>query len=138
LDAVGAKRALVLAKQTALGIFHDVEEIIGVEIFTHNAHRQPADKFRLEAVLDEILCRDVLEQFVVHHLNWLGSKPYLCLPDPTRHLLLQLFERAADDKENMAGVDCLAFCFAAPLEFEIGRAHVCTPVTWPSRMPSSA
>src|SRR5690625_629287 len=24
------------------------------------------------------------------------------------------------------------------LEREIGRAHVCTPVTWPSRMPSSA
>src|SRR5690625_92462 len=26
----------------------------------------------------------------------------------------------------------------AVLEGQIGRAHVCTPVTWPSRLPSSA
>src|SRR5690625_5789168 len=29
-------------------------------------------------------------------------------------------------------------CMAGQYACQIGRAHVCTPVTWPSRMPSSA
>src|SRR5207302_10006593 len=76
LDPISAKRALVLPEQTALGIFHDVEKIIGVEILTNHTHRQPPDEFRLEPVLNKILSGYVLEELIVHHLNRLGPKSY--------------------------------------------------------------
>src|SRR4029453_11986582 len=40
LDSVGAKRTLVLPEQTALGILHDVEQIIRVEVLTDDASGQ--------------------------------------------------------------------------------------------------
>src|SRR6266550_8490982 len=101
-------------------MFHYFEEIVGVEIFTNHSHRQPADELRLESVLDEIVSRHVLEQFVVHHLNWLRAESDLPVPDTARHLFLQFPKCAADNEQDMAGVDRLAFCFAAPLEFECG------------------
>jgi len=118
LDPISAKRALVLPEQTALGTLHDVKKIIGVEVLTNDAHRQASDKFRLKPVLDEILRRHVLEELIVHHLNRFGPKSYLSLPDAPRHLLLQLFKRAAYDEQDVAGIDRFAFCFATPLKLE--------------------
>ena len=99
-------------------MLHDVEQIIGVEVLTNHAHRQPADKLRLEPVLDEILRRHMLKELVVHHLNRFGLKSYLSLPNAPRHLFLQLFECAAHHEENVPGIDRLALGFAAPLKLE--------------------
>src|SRR5919198_1007909 len=74
LDAVSAEGTLVLPKQTPLGILHNVEKVIRIQVFTDHAHRQSADEFRLEAVFDKILRRYMLEQFVVHHLNRFCAK----------------------------------------------------------------
>jgi hypothetical protein len=118
LDPVGAKRTLVLPKQTALGILHDVEKIIRVEFLTDYAHGQSPNEFRLEAVLDEVLCRDVLEQFVVHHLKRLRAEADLTVTDTPRYLFFQLLKRAAYHEENVAGIDRIAFGFAASLKLE--------------------
>src|SRR5205814_1321781 len=83
-NSISAKRALILPEQTPLGMLHDVEQIIGVEVLTNHAHRQPADKLRLEPVLDEILRRHMLKELVVHHLNRFGLKSYLSLPNCAR------------------------------------------------------
>ena len=98
LDSISTKCALVLPEQTALGIFHNVEKIFRIELLTNHAHRQATDELRLETVLDEIVRRDVLEQFVVHHLNWLRAKPDLAVSHTSRHLFFQLFKRAAHHK----------------------------------------
>src|SRR4029450_13559333 len=66
LYSVGAKRTLVLPEQTALGILHDVEQILRVEILTDDAYGQTPDEFRLETILDEVLRGHVLEQLVIH------------------------------------------------------------------------
>src|SRR6266513_2395966 len=118
LDSVRAKRTLVLPEQTALGILHDVEKVIRVEFFANYTHRQAPNEFRLEPVLDEILRRDVLEQLVVHHLNWLRAEPDLAMTNAPGHLLFQFFECAAYHKKNVAGIDRIASGFAASLEFE--------------------
>src|SRR6266700_2850132 len=118
LDPISAKRSLVLPEQTALGILHDVEKIVCVEVLTNHSHRQPADEFRLEPVLNKILSGYVLEELIVHHLNRLGPKSYLCLPNASRHLFFQLLKRTAHHEENVPRVDRLAFCLAAPLKFE--------------------
>src|SRR5207249_10774563 len=81
LNAVGAKCALVLPKQTSLGIFHDLEEIIRVEVLADHAHGQTSDEFRLESVLDKILSSNVLKQLVVHHLHRRSAKSDLALSD---------------------------------------------------------
>ena len=101
LDPVSAKGALVLAEDAALGKLHDFVEIVRGQFFADDAHRQAADEFRLEPVFDEILRRDVLEQFVVHHLHRLGTEPDLALREAPRDLLLQALERAAHDKKNV-------------------------------------
>ena len=107
-----------MPEQTALGILHDVEKIIGIEILTNHSYGQSTDEFRLEAVLHKVLRRHVLEQFVVHHLNWLRAESDLTVPDAPCHLFLQLFKRATHHEQNVPSVDRLASCFAAPLKFE--------------------
>ena len=87
LDAVSAESAFVLAENAALGKFHDLVEIIRAQLFADDADRQPADEFRFEPVLDEILRRDVLEHFVIHHLHRLGLEPDLALRETPRNLL---------------------------------------------------
>src|SRR6266480_3176032 len=98
-----------MAKQTPFRKRHHLEQIVGVEIETDYAHRQTTDEFRLEAVLDKILRRDVLKQFVVHYLDRLGPETNLSLSHAPRHLLLQFLKRAAHDEKNVAGVNPLAF-----------------------------
>src|ERR1043165_7923624 len=41
-----------------------------------------------------------------------------CALNPTRDLFFQFLERTANDEQNVAGVDRVAFGFAAPLKFE--------------------
>ena len=60
----------------------------------------------------------MLEQLVIHHLNGLRAEPDLTVTDAPRHLFFQLLKRAADDEQNVPGVDRVAFGFAAPLKFE--------------------
>src|SRR5260370_40457457 len=61
LDPISTKRALVLAEQTTLRIFHDLEKIMRIALLANHAHRQPPNEFRLESVLDEVLRSDVPE-----------------------------------------------------------------------------
>ena len=109
-----------MSKQTAFGIFHDLKEIVRVEVFADHAHRQAADEFRLESVLYKILRRDVLKQLVVHHLNRRGAKPDLALSDTAGDLLFQLPKPAAHLKKNMTRIDGFAFGLATSLKFECG------------------
>src|SRR5690625_426698 len=56
------------------------------------------------------------------------------LPEPDggpRYLVVN-----ADESEPGTCKD-IPLMLANPHSLKIGRAHVCTPVTWPSRMPSS-
>src|SRR4029077_16471585 len=53
-NAVGAECALVLPEQTSLGILHDVEKVIAIQVFTHDAHWQSTDEFRFESIFDKI------------------------------------------------------------------------------------
>src|SRR6266850_7676435 len=62
LYSVGAKCTLVLPEQTALGILHNVEQILRVEVLTDDAYRQTPDEFRLKPILQEVLRGHVLEQ----------------------------------------------------------------------------
>jgi len=48
----------------------------------------------------------------------LRAEPDLTVTDTPRHLFFQLPKRAADDEQNMPGVDRVAFSCAAPLKFE--------------------
>src|SRR4029079_15293130 len=103
---------------------HGVEQIVGVEFLTDDAHRQTPDEFRLESVLDEVLRGDVLEQLVVHDANWLRAESDLTVPNATRYLFFQLFKCAAHDEQNVPGVNGVAFGFSAPLKFE-RRLQLC-------------
>src|SRR5262249_59964966 len=96
LDPISAKGALVLPEQTALGILHNVEKIISIEVLTHHAYWQAPDEFRLEPVFDKILRGDVLKQFVVHHLNRLGAEPDLAVADTSCHVLVPRLKRASN------------------------------------------
>ena len=62
----------------------------------------------------------MLEELVVHHLNWLSLESDLPLPHPTRDLLLQLFERAAHYKKNVPGVNGFPLRLPTALKFERG------------------
>ena len=79
LDAVSAEGAFVLPEDAALGILHDLVEIIRGQLFADDADREPADELRLETVFDEILGADVLENFVIEDLDRLGFKTNLAL-----------------------------------------------------------
>src|SRR5260370_25820350 len=72
----------------------------------NEADREGRDEFRFEAVLHKILRRDVLKQFVVHHLDRLRPKTDLSLTHAPCDLLFQFFKRAADDEKNVAVVFC--------------------------------
>ena len=107
-------------QQAAFRKFHDLEQIVCVEIETDYAHRQSSDKFRFEPVFHKIPRGHVLKQFVVHHVDRLRLKSDLTVTDAPRHLLFQFFKRAADHEQNVAGVDRLAFGFAFALIFKRG------------------
>src|SRR6187397_2240109 len=115
LDSICAKGTLVLAKDASLGEFHHFVEVVRIQFFADYAHRETSDELGLEPVLDEILGRDVLEQFVVHHLHWFGAEADLAVLNATRDLLFQTLESAAHDEENVARADGLPFGFAAAL-----------------------
>ena len=65
-DAVSTERALVLPEDAALRILHDLVKIFRGQFFTDHAHRQAADEFRLESVLDEVLRAHEFEELVIH------------------------------------------------------------------------
>ncbi len=102
LDAVSAESALILAEDAALRKLHDLVKIVRAQFLADDAHRQAADEFRLETVLDEVLGGDELEQLVIHHLPRLGVEPDLALGEAPRDLLLQALERPADDEQEYA------------------------------------
>ena len=132
-DPVGAESALVLPQDAALGILHDLVEIIRAQFLANDPDREAADEFRLESVLDEILRPDVLENFVVEHFDRLGLEPDLALGETLRDLCLQALEGAADDKQNVTGADRFAFRFAAFLEFKSGLELALQIVRAPQR-----
>ena len=115
------------------GILHDFVEVVGVEFFTDDPHRQPTDEFRLETVLDKVAGRNVFEDVVIEHLDRLGLKTDLPLRETARDLRLQTFEGAAHNKENVTRADGFAFGLAAPLKFKSGLELALEIVRAPQR-----
>ena len=74
--------------------------IVRRERLAKDAHRQAADEFRLEAVVDEILRRDLAEDCRISQFlrALLGAEAQRALPQPARDALLQAAKRAADDE----------------------------------------
>src|SRR5207253_11409389 len=58
-----------------------------------------------------------------------GTRPLLLLGET---LMLD-----GDDQRRGDGLDDSDEAIAAALALETGRAHLCTPVTWPERMPAT-
>src|SRR5439155_25365593 len=50
----------------------------------------------------------------------------------------EIISRSSDTTSTSLGVGSSSVDECATNRIQIGRAHVLTPVTWPSRMPSSA
>jgi hypothetical protein len=105
-DSVCREILLVLTNDAAFGILKDEEEILYFQRMTNYTDRQPPDEFRLETELDEIL-RLTLREDLFGRLQW---GPFGCESDgrrsePLPDYFLQAAERAADDEQDVFGVD---------------------------------
>ena len=106
LDAVGFEFPLVLPDQASLGIFHDLEQVFGLEMIADDADGQAPDELRLESKFDEVLRRDrILKRFGIGIGSFPRSEPDRALADALLDDFLQSGKRPAHDEKNVSRVD---------------------------------
>ena len=128
VDAVAGEIGAVLLENAALGGGEDLFEILGGERLAGDAHRQAPDELRLESVRDEILAGDLCE---VVALGALGAAGGAEADGGALHaafdLVGEFVERAADDEEDVPGVDLARTRRAAALHLH-HRLHLAEQV----------
>src|SRR6185503_18151188 len=109
LHALHVEQALVLLDERVLRLGQDLDQRAFVELFQRREHRQAADEFRDQAVLDQVLGLDVLQEVVgglgVLRAPHLRAEADAGLLGAVAHDLLEAVERAAADEEDVGGID---------------------------------
>ena len=108
LDVLHLEQPLVLFHQRVLRIGQDLLQRSFVEILQRRDHRQAADEFRDQAVLQQILRLDVTEDFAgtaIFRRQHLGGETDRGRTSARGDDLLEAREGAAADEEDVGGVD---------------------------------
>src|SRR4029077_8075614 len=107
-DILHLEQALILLHQRVLRIGENIFQRSLVEVFQRRYHRQAADEFRDQAVLQEILGLDVTEDFTgatVFRRQYLCSKADRGRAPARGDDLLQPRECATADEQDVGRVD---------------------------------
>src|SRR5437588_2413543 len=109
LDAFHQEQPLVLLDERVFRLGEDLDQRVLIELLERGEHRQPADEFRDEPVLDEVFGLDVLQQIVdrpgVLRALDLGAEADPGLFGAVAHDLLEAVEGAAADEQDVGGID---------------------------------
>ena len=122
-DVIALEVGAVLAKDAAFGVEEDVFEVICGEGFADDADGEASDEFGFEAVVDEVAGGDLAEEegFVIRGGGFgSGVEANGALLDAFADDGGEAVEGAADDEEDVFGVEGALAGFAAALEFEHG------------------
>src|ERR1700730_18504497 len=112
MDALHLEQPLILLHQRVLRLPEDALEGQLVEILKGGQHGQPPDEFGDEAVLQQILRRDLAEDFAgaaVFRRDYLGTEADRTRPAARRDDLLEPGEGAAAYEQNIGGVNLQEF-----------------------------
>src|SRR6266702_3369669 len=107
-DVLHLEQPLILLHQSVLRIGQNLLERSFVEILQRGDHRQAADEFRDQAVLQQILRLDVTEDFAgttILRRQHLGRETDRGRAPARGDDLLQAGERTTADEQNIRGVD---------------------------------
>src|SRR3954470_12849538 len=108
LHALELQDGLVLPDQAVLGLVQDAHERLLVELLESGHDRQPSHELGDQAVLDQILGQDVLEMVTALLLALaldLGAEAERLLVHPALDDLLEAYEGATADEQDVGGVD---------------------------------
>src|ERR1700730_10971066 len=112
MDALHLEQPLILLHQRVLAIHEDALGCQLVEILKGGQHGQPPDEFGDEAVLQQILRRDLAEDFAgaaVFRRDYLGAEADRARPAARRDDLLEPGEGTAAYEQNIGGVNLQEF-----------------------------
>src|SRR5579883_2774159 len=100
------KILFVLANDAALGCLQNQKKVLLIQRMANHAHRQASDKFGLEPKLDEIPGLSLAQDcFGLLFGPFLRREADGCVAQSPAHYLFQTLESAADNEQNMTGVD---------------------------------
>src|SRR5262249_25335585 len=112
IDAIHLEQPLILLHQGVLRLPEDPLEGPLVELFKSGQHGQPSDEFGNEAVLQQILWRNLAEDFAgaaVFRCDYMTAEPDRARPRACRDDLLEPSEGAAAHEQNIGGIDLQEF-----------------------------
>src|SRR6202040_2701134 len=112
IDALHLEQPLILLHQRGLRLPEDALEDQLVEILKGGQHGQPPDEFGDEAVLQQILRRDLAEDFAgaaVFRRDYLGTEADRARPAARRDDLLEPGEGTAAYEQNIGGINLQEF-----------------------------
>src|SRR5262249_36817030 len=112
IDRLHLEQPLVLLHQCVLGLGKNELERGLVEVLERGHDGQPADEFRDQAIFQEVLRRDLTENFTgatIFRRNYLGAEADRGRPPARRDDLLEPIEGAAAYEQDVSGVDLQEF-----------------------------
>src|SRR6202040_4328485 len=112
IDALHLEQPLILLHQRVLRLPERTLECQIAEILKGGDHGQPPDEFGDEAVLQQILRRDLAEDFAgaaVFRRDYLGAEADRARPAARRDDLLEPGEGTAAYEQNIGGINLQEF-----------------------------
>ena len=118
INAIGFECINILANDGSFGILQDLEEIVDDQFLAADDHRQSTHKFRFESVFNKIVALGKLKIILVARDRSAGGAESNGLgAQAPANDIRESGECAADDKQDVTGVDDRAVDLPLGLEF---------------------